>query len=226
MYYSVNRTLSMAEWQPRMVELLGKALELEGMQSSERETTIVNTYRQSLKAEMATNAPRSAYVRVLNPVEDRPKYHLVYLTAHPRGINEFMEKSESVDLIQRQVRAQVQISRRDQTTGTTDMFGAAAEAVPQGDGSVSGGDVENFWIGYLRTWGGMRRIDAAEFANILERTNWFPGDLQASLVRLIYRDKRVTNVDAKGKRPKKPLHFLEGETLRLEDHSVEHHYAH
>jgi hypothetical protein len=57
----------------------------------------------------------------------------------------------------------------------------------------------------------------AVFADILEEQDWFPGDLQDSLSRLI-KSKKLANltVDAT-RRPKRPLHFEDpgGEKLGL-----------
>lgn len=158
-------------------------------------------------------SPRAAYVRVLDRNKERPKYHLVYVTSHPRGIIEFMEISEDIDLVQKQVRAHKKGAEREQRTGTPDMFGAES-LVDATAGHASPEDIDDFWLDYLKV--GTCRIGLNEFADILEETDWFPGDLQASLVRLISAGS-VRNLDASGKRPKKPLHFETkgGESLQL-----------
>jgi len=150
---------------------------------------------------------------VLDPTRERPKYHLVYVTSHPRGIVEFMEISEDVDLVQKQVRARKKGVEREQRTGMSDMFGAETLVNPSA-GHVSPEDVDRFWLNYLKS--GIRRIGRNEFAAILEDTDWFPGDLQSSLVRLV-NGGLVRNLDADGRRPKKPLHFeaMGGERLQL-----------
>ena len=62
---------------------------------------------------------------------------------------------------------------------------------------------------------GESRIGTAEFADILETTNWLPGDLQGSLVRLV-KAGTVRNLDADAsKRRTKPLHFEKAERLQL-----------
>lgn len=71
-------------------------------------------------------------------------------------------------------------------------------------GHASAGDVDRFWLNYIGAT--IRRVDRNAFAEILEDKDWFPGDLQASLVRLIDKGE-VKNLDAAGRRPKKPLHF-------------------
>ncbi|MFZ2651758.1 MAG: hypothetical protein WA210_16805 [Burkholderiaceae bacterium] len=206
MYDFVNRTMSMPDWQADMAQLLGESISLEGLAPEQREDTILETYRANLKrcvtASRPDFPPRSAYVRVMDPERERPKYHLVYVTSHPRGIIEFMTLSEGVDLVQKRVRAVVQDAKREQRTRTADLFGAESLVDPN-VGRASPDDVDQFWLDYLGA--NTRRVDSNAFANILEKTDW-PSDLQASLVRLI-DSGAVRNLDAVGRRPKKPLHF-------------------
>jgi three-Cys-motif partner protein len=215
-YNFINRTASMAAWQDAMVELLGSSVNLDGLQSTEREEALVNAYRSSLKACVPSSRPeyrpRSAYVTVLDPLHQRTKYHLVYLTCHPIGIVEFMDMSEKADLVQRRVRAAKQIDVRQQKTGVMDMFGIEPQSEPV-DGRCSPDVVDSFWKRNLAA--GERRIGIAEFADILEATNWLPGDLQSSLVRLV-KAGTVRNLDADApKRRTKPLHFEKAERLQL-----------
>jgi hypothetical protein len=136
----------------------------------------------------------------------------VYVTSHPTGIVEFMDISERVDLVQRQVRAAKQIDVRQQRTGIADMFGTDALPEPA-DGRCSPDDVDAFWRRYLAA--GARRVGTADFADILEATNWLPGELQSSLVRLM-KAGVVRNLDADASRRRsKPLHFDKAERLQL-----------
>jgi three-Cys-motif partner protein len=214
MYDFINRTVSMPEWQAEMEALLGEAINVENMPPRQRELTILKTYRGNLKGCVTSTGPRfpprSAYARVLDRAKQRPKYHLVYVTSHPRGVIEFMTLSESIDLVQKQVRAELHDAKRERETGTPDMFGTQVDAAA---GHASPADVDAFWLDYLGDQ--VRRVDEGAFADILEDKDWFPGDLQASLVRLIDAG-RVANLDAKGRRPKKPLHFevKAGESLQ------------
>lgn len=217
MYDFVNRTMSMPEWQQDMTALLGETINLNGMAPKQREQSILKTYRKNLKLCLPQNKPpyqpRAAYVRVLDRNKERPKYHLVYVTSHPKGIIEFMKISEDVDLVQKQVRAEKKGAEREQRTGTADMFGDKS-LIDESAGHASGEDVDRFWLDYLKA--GTRRVGGTEFADILEDKDWFPGDLQGSLVRLI-KAGSVRNLDAPRNRPKKPLHFEAkgGERLQL-----------
>jgi three-Cys-motif partner protein len=213
-YDFINRTASMDKWREEIAHLLGQAVDPVGMPPRERERRLVDTYRTNLKQKMPAAPgfpPRSAYARVMDPNKDRPKYHLVYLTCHPRGIVEFMEISDSVDLIQKHVRASKRDEARMRKSGMGDLFGAES-LVDEGEGHVEPDEVDQYWRSYLA--GGGRAVGEAEFAEILEQTNWFPGDLQKSLVRLIDAGI-VQNRDAPRRRPKKPLHWDKSERLAL-----------
>lgn len=219
-YDWINRTASMPNWTARVKELLGESLDLAGLEPAQRERAMLSAYRRSLKAAMMAENERpahSAYVRVLDPEKERPKYHLVYLTRHPRGLIEFMRISEGVDIIQRKVRAVTHDRRRTFQTGTPDMFGAAT-FVDDDSGRVSAEAVEQFWLAELGSDG--KQVGESEFADMLERTDWFPADFQAALGRLIDR-KVVRNSGAVRRRPKKPLHWEgTGEFLeRVEEQS-------
>ncbi len=205
MYDWINRTASMPGWEGRVSDLLGEPLDLTALLPAGREQAILGAYRKNLCVAMTKGKerPLSAYVRVLDPVKARPKYHLVYLTRHPRGIIEFMEISQGVDIIQRQIRAEMRDERRTVQTGTPDMFGPQID-VEDGTGRISPKDVEAFWLEQIGPEG--RQVGEVEYAAILEMTNWFPTDLQAALVRLI-KQGLVRNRDAKNPRPRRPLHW-------------------
>jgi hypothetical protein len=207
MYDHLNRVMSMADWQPAMAELVGEQLDLAGCTPEQREKKILGAYRKNLKACVPATSnypPRAAHARVMNPDRARPKYHLVYVTSHPKGVVEFMHISDSVDKIQTQVRAVKRDTKKARETGMDELW-SAGELVDLNAGHVGPDQVDRFWQDYLAK--GARQVDTAAFADILEQTDWFEGDLQASLVRLI-KAGHVANktVDAK-RRFKRPLHF-------------------
>ena len=216
-YDFINRTASMPDWQEEMKKLLGRSVDLTDMNPAQREDALLTAYRESLKqcvpAGRADYRPRTAYVSVLHPMHDRTKYHLVYLSSHPLGIVKFMHASEKVDIVQARVRAVRQFDEQAKKSGTADMFAEAAETAP-GDGRSTPEEVDEHWRRYLV--GGPKRIDIATFADLLESTNWLPGELQASLARLI-KAGELENLDDGGKkRPARPLHFEKsGERLCL-----------
>lgn len=218
MYDFVNRTMSMESWRAEMTALVGEPIDLDGLAPRIREEKILATYRKNLKAcvpagDRAKFRARAAHVRVMDPTKERPKYHLVYLTSHPKGIIEFLEASEHVQLVQKKIRAQKHASVRAQRTGMEDLFGDETH-VDEDEGHASAFDVDAYWLEYLH--GGTKRVGTAEFADVLEQTGWFPSDLQSSLKRLIAAE-RVVNISSSARRPKRPLHFeaRQGEELSL-----------
>jgi hypothetical protein len=57
----------------------------------------------------------SAYVTVLDPLIDRTKYHLLYITRHPLGIIKFMEQSEIMADVQTTVRAAAKLNKNNKS---------------------------------------------------------------------------------------------------------------
>lgn len=94
------------------------------------------------------------------------------------------------------------------------MFGTDALLEPA-DGRSGPDDVDVFWRRYLAA--GARRVGTAEFADILEDTNWLPGELQSWLVRLV-KAGVVHDLEPMlrgGDRTSNPLHFDNAERLQL-----------
>lgn len=215
MYDFLNRAVSMADFQDHMVELLGERPDVDHLSGLEREQVILGTYRRNLKRLIPPGSrwgAWSAYVRVLDATRDRTKYHLVYLTTHPKGITVFMEISEKLDVIQKLVRASAKQRRRIDRTGQSELFGAE-EVRPPDHRSVDISAVENAWLARLSPT--PKRFDEAEFSRLLEETDYFPADLQRALGNLIEAG-RVRNLDGQTKRRSKHLHFDgEGERLQL-----------
>ena len=61
---------------------------------------------------------------VLFPTKDRTFYSLIYATRSTKGIEVFRDCQHSALKAQDQVRADLQIAKRDKLSGTTDMFGS------------------------------------------------------------------------------------------------------
>lgn len=216
-YEFINRTASMSQFRDAMRRLLGKEVALKDRTPEERELALVGAYRETLKTVVPFGRKpfnaRTAYVTVMHPEKERTKYHLVYLSCHPKGIVEFMNISQAVDIVQARVRLASQLAEQAAKSRTMDMF--VEHAVAEADCSRSSPEeVDAFWLEYLSK--GERKVDQAAFADILEATNWLPRELQGSLARLIERGA-VVNLDAVGKkRTARPLHFEgAGETLHM-----------
>jgi len=213
MYDFVNRAASIEDLKVQMIDLLGEAPEVKDLHGDEREKRLLDIYRRNLKHLLPRKWPaRSAYVRVLDRKKERPKYHLVYLTSHPRGIVEFMEISETLDQIQKWVRAETKQRNRISKTGQQELF-SSDQLLRTDDGNVYIEEVEQYWLTYLSSQ--LKKVGWEEFADMLEETDWFPRDLQCALGNLM-RAKKVKNLDASGKRRKNFLHLDKGgERLQL-----------
>ena len=215
MYDFANRAAAMQDFQIPIAGLLGELPNVDGLSPPEREKTVLQTYRKNLRACMHSNTrwpARSAYVRVQDRLKNRTKYHLIYLTGHPLGIVKFMEISEKLDIVQKHTRAETRQRSQIERSGQTALFGAS-EFVSEEDGRVNPDEVEQFWLSKLSH--APRDFGKAEFADLLEETDWFPEDLQLALGRLIVQG-RVVNIDAKRKRKTRFLHYDLGRGERLQ----------
>ncbi|OGT80728.1 MAG: hypothetical protein A3H91_09420 [Gammaproteobacteria bacterium RIFCSPLOWO2_02_FULL_61_13] len=209
MYDFLNRAASMRELEEQMIQLLGEAPEVNNLHGAEREKRLLGVYRQNLKRLMPVAGyypARSAYVRVLDREKDRTKYHLVYLTGHHRGITVFMDISEHLEPIQKLVRTATKQASRAEKSGQDELF-AASDLIEADSHSVEISEVEQFWLERLSDQ--PKRFEEADFADMLEDTDWFPGDLQRALGNLIAADK-VRNLDMPKPRKTKFLHFKKG----------------
>ena len=219
-YDFINRTAAMTDWVSDIASFLGTSREtvqsLDGHSPQEREKLLLTCYRDGLKCRVPSPnkreyRPRTGYVRVMEPSKERPKYHLIYLTSHPKGLIEFMEISQNVDLIQKQIRAAKKFDKRETNSGMRDMFSDEPDTNTE-PSTVDDVAVDAYWVNYLSP--GMQAIGQSEFADILEETDWLPSTLQTSLSRLI-ASGQVLNLDSTTKRPKKPLYFEKNERLQL-----------
>lgn len=212
MYDFLLRTHTQKPFQEDMQTIFGEVPDTSGMLPKEREDYLIQRYRESLKSIPTNNNDklRSAYVSILDPVKDRTKYHLVYLTRHPLGIVKFMDASEKMDIVQKRVRAMTKQQRRIETTGQEELFSAAID-VNTRDEVVDIGAVKDYWLSKLSSK--PRVFGIEDLADMLEESNWFETNLQQAFRGLIEQGK-VTNLDTRSKRPKKPVHFDKNERLQ------------
>lgn len=97
MYNFVNRAVSIPELQEQMTELFGECVNVDQLPEDPvaREHYLFEKYRAAIvsRTHLTNHHALSAYVTVLDPLIDRTKYHLLYITRHPLGIIKFMEQS-------------------------------------------------------------------------------------------------------------------------------------
>lgn len=205
MYDFLSRTVPQPEFQEDMRAIFGAVPETQGMSPEEREVHLVSLYRNNLKRVTpgGKELPRAACVKVQKPTRDRTLYHLVYLTRHPKGIVEFMEASEKLDLVQKKVRALAKQDEREEKKKQMELF-SAAEHITDERADMDLSEIKAYWLSRLSLE--PKRFGTRELADMLEDTEWFPGDFQKAFGEL-ERDEQVKNFNAEKKRRSKFVHF-------------------
>ena len=211
MFDFLLRVHSQALFVEHMKDIFGTVPNTEGMYPKEREAFLLKKYLNELKNSLIWTGvkPRLAYVKIKDPKKERTKYDLVYLTRHPLGITVFMEESEKLELIQKKVRAHIRQEDRIKKTGQRELF--PAYQTLQDDEDVDLSFVEDYWLSKLTY--DPRRFGIEQLADMQEETGWFESDFQRAFNELL-TEKKVNNLNARKKRPVKPVHFLEGEYLK------------
>jgi three-Cys-motif partner protein len=215
MYDFFNRFIDLPSLNNQVTDMLGKLDEsdrqtLAARLPKDRAAWVVNRYRECLKAAAGTEGrekPRAYHAIVKDKDKDRTKYHMVYVTRHPKGIVVFAEQSEKVDFIQRVVRIQTARER----SGQGGLFAPEQEAEQIDDGRVGLDIVEDYWLKLLDTEA--RAFDEAVLADMLESQGWQISDFQQAFGRLQAAGK-VENIDARGSRKKHFVYFDKAERLR------------
>lgn len=205
MYDFLSRTVPQLEFQEDMKRIFGVVPDTQGMSPEERETHLLALYRKNLKQVTpgGRELPRTACVKVQKPTRDRTLYHLVYLTRHPKGIVEFMEASEKLDIVQKKVRALAKQDERVEKKKQLEMFSADEHVTDERAGMDLSG-VKTYWLNRLTPE--PKRYGTRELADMLEETEWFPGDFQKAFGEL-ERAGQVKNFNAEKKRRSKFVHF-------------------
>ena len=210
MYDFVLRSHSQDCFQEDMLAIFGEIPNTEAMTPEEKEVYLVNLYKQRLKQILPSwgGRPRAVSVPVLKPTIDRTLYHLVYLTRHEKGICVFMEASERLDFVQRRTRAQTKQRHREKRSHQLELFSAADSIRVENHADPA--EVKSYWLTKLKST--PSRFGNEELADMLEETGWFESDFQTAFDDL-QKEGKVDNLDAKGKRRTKFVHYHKGERL-------------
>jgi three-Cys-motif partner protein len=211
MYDFLSRTAPQPQFQEDMQAIFGIVPDTRGMLPEEREARLVSLYRNNLKqiSPASGGQPRTACVKVLMPTKDRTLYHLVYLTFHPKGIVEFMEASEKLDLVQKKARALAKQDKRVQKSKQFELY-PADEFVGENQTDLDLSEVKEYWLARLSLE--PKRFGIRELADMLEQTEWLPTDFQKAF-RALVREGKARNLDAKRSRPVNPVNFEKEEIL-------------
>jgi three-Cys-motif partner protein len=214
MYDFLIRAVRIEELHDQVSQLLGDVenewiKELWRLEQSKREEKVVRRYREQLKTAMGgdgPNKPRSYYATILDKSKNRTKYHMVYLTRHPKGIVEFAKLSEKTEILQRRVRMQ----REEDRSGQCSLF-PPKDSDLRDQFSANIEDVKRFWLDHLNEEESV--YNEADLADWLEESDWLESDLQAAFKELV-KEGKVENIDMQRNRRTRFVHFGEGEHLR------------
>lgn len=210
MFEFILRAHNQTLFEKHMIEIFGEVPNTFGLSSKEREVHLIELYRSQLTKPLKQSIrdrPRSAFVKILDPIKDRTKYHLVYLTRHPLGIKVFMEESEKLDLVQKYVRARTKQAHRVLKTGQGELFPAETSIFSD---RMDLSAVKDYWLEKLTF--DPKRFGIDQLADMLEETGWFISDFQQAFNELIDEGK-VKNLDSPRKRPVHAVHFEKKESL-------------
>ena len=194
-----------------MKMIFGEIPNTAGMGPKVRETYLLDQYLRALKNAVAQTGkkPRLAYVKILDPLKNRTKYDLVYLTRHPLGITVFMEESEKLDLIQKRIRTKVQKQYRIEKSGQYEFKFESDTNIAEDRVDLDA--VKDYWLSKLSYE--PKQFGIEQLADMHEETGWFKGDFQRAFNELLSEGK-VINIDAPKKRPVHAVHFEKGEYLK------------
>lgn len=205
MYDFLLRAHTQKTFQEDMRAIFGEISDTTNMEPEQKEAVMINLYRSRLKqiAPVHSGKPRTAHVPILYPLKDRTLYHLVYLTRHAKGICVFMEESEKLEFVQKQVREQAKQVNREGRSSQRELFQSSDLIQPERRNSLQ--EVKSYWLNKLSD--APRRFGIDQLADMIEETGWFESDFQTVFGELAGQGI-VANLDDQTKRRRKKfVHF-------------------
>lgn len=103
--------------------MFGRDVWREALDSRDRESAVVDAYRESLRA--AGFFRHVTSTRILKPNAERAYFHLVYGTRHLKGLLEFRSVEKRFADEQERVRSEAKQRNRIETSGQQELFGSA-----------------------------------------------------------------------------------------------------
>jgi len=217
MYDFVNRAASMGALRDDIAALLGGQLDAEKIPTNpaQREQFLLERYRNVLVERVSLGSAKalSGYVTILDPTADRTKYHLIYLTRHPKGIIEFMTQSQKLAGVQSAVRTAAKFNKQTRGDATSDLFGVDPSQVAPivADAGTRIENLKKLWI--ARIGDQPLLVTESVFADLICTSNCFPSELQLAMRKLMELDE-VENIDSGPKlRPKNVIDYDKEETI-------------
>lgn len=190
MYDFANRAISIEKHNADFLDLLGDVPVFPPDATPvDRQEIVLSLYRKTIKSYYQG---RSVAVPIERPGKDRVLYFLVYLTRHPKGIEVFKTEAETMQLVQRVTQVEVKLRLQQSKSESLDLFSPndyVENLILPSDNRVS---AKAYLLDVLSR--GPLTIDLSCWANFLEETGFYPGDLQMAIKELI-SEKRVVNLD-------------------------------
>lgn len=196
-----------------LVKMFGEGFEeLLLLPPAEKEYALIRRYMQRLR--QACTQQGDKRLRVISfPIEyaDKKgtKYYLVYATHSATGLITFAQEMERASKHQGLLKAMVYAEIRERKTNNLDLFGVEQTVVAGSQRPLPA----NPWLEVLLEAGGEVTVDLSFWAELLERYNCYPSDLQQALGVLL-RLNMVEVVGSKTKRRRNFVHPDKCETVR------------
>jgi len=201
MYDFANRALSIEKHEDDIRELVGEKLQLSGKElPDERQTMLLTAYRNNIKSKLGERKgqpPRSSYVPVCRPGSDKLLYLLVYFTRHPLGIDVFKTESEKMDFLQRVVKQEICIQKKENKNQTLDLFGVDPEIEVTNENNNKY-LAKHYIEEALKNGPTVFCIDF--WADLLEKSDLYPTDFQLAMKELLSENKVVNLTNDTSKR--------------------------
>lgn len=180
----------------------------ERMSPIQREELITRCYRDKIKG-ICNSESWTAKVRILDREKSRPKYHLIYLTHHPLGMEKFVVQAEKNDQLQSSLHYMLKEEKKADEYGITDLFAdqePQAESRPDNSELVTQSVISNLPLNQPTKFN--RKI----MASVLDETDCTIPELQNALKSMLDRGILQTTVDY-SKRRTKFIHFEKSEIV-------------
>lgn len=195
MFDFVNRFAEKEELSKQMYDLLGEIPNLGEV--PDRARHLVNLYRNNLRGILKSTDrdAYSAYIPVLDRSKDRVKYHLVYLTSHPKGAIEFSSVSEKQSTQQRVLHAKIKRKRNEENTGQTSFLEPSADETKDHSPLIDDIEADALILAEIQLFNGSMMVSQARFAEMMEKFDCYPSTILAAVKRLLDQ-KKIRNPDA------------------------------
>ena len=200
MYDFVNRFVDVPAHNENMIDIFGELPGFKNESPEERQEKLLTSFRTNLGTQYGG---RTAFVPIQKPGRDRVLYYLVYLTRNPLGLDVFKTEAEKMEFIQRITQQEYRLRKQIQQSETADMFGDDVELRPGVEQYTDNRMAARQFL-LDRLSNAPLLFDYDTWADFLEHSDLYPGDLQLGMKGLVEEGK-VKNIDANISRRRKNI---------------------